>query len=214
MRVGTGVGVGMGVGDDPGGGAPWLPGGNALMPPEPPDEHAAHIVHKKRIRIPRRTAHPLQSRKAMQRISPCYSGLMPLISAKDRDALTTMAQAIKQDVDVTLYVHQSETSEAAKQLVTELGEIIPQVKTNVVDLEGNAAQAAAERVDRAPTIVMGGAAGKRVRFVGFPSGYEAASFVQSLFEAGGATEELPQQIVDKLGAVVRPVDMKVFVTPT
>lgn len=150
---------------------------------------------------------------------------MPLINTKDREALTGMAQAIKQDVDVTLYTQRTsplivpgvvpcETCEAAEQLVTELGEIIPQLKPTVLDLVEHQAQATLENVDRVPTIVMGGGAGKRVRFIGFPAGYEAASFVQSVFEAGGATEELPQEVVETLGTIAKPVDLKVFVTPT
>lgn len=150
---------------------------------------------------------------------------MPLISQKDRDALTGMAEAIKQEVDVTLYTQRTsplivpgvvpcETCEAAEQLVTELGEIIPKVRPNVLDLVENQARAAQENVDRVPTLVLGAGANKRVRFVGFPAGYEAATFVQSLFEAGGATEELPQDVIDELAVITKPVDLKVFVTPT
>jgi hypothetical protein len=150
---------------------------------------------------------------------------MPLISRKDRDALAKMAKAIKQDVDVTVYTQRTsplvvpgvvpcETCEAAEQLVSELGEILPNLKPAILDLVEHREQAAQERVDRVPTIVMGGAAAKRVRFIGFPSGYEAASFVQSVFEAGGATEELPTDVIDQLDVIEKPVEIKVFVTPT
>lgn len=150
---------------------------------------------------------------------------MPLLGQKDRDALTEMGKSLTQDVDLTLYTQRKsalvvpgvipcETCEAAEQLVTELGEIIPKVRTNVVDLVENREQAAQKNIDRVPTIVINGAASERVRFIGFPSGYEAAAFVQSIFEAGGATEEIPQDVQGKLATVTKPVDLKVFVTPT
>jgi alkyl hydroperoxide reductase subunit AhpF len=150
---------------------------------------------------------------------------MPLINQKDREALGKMAQAIKHDVDVTLYTQRTsplivpgvvpcETCESAEQLVSELGEILPGLKPAILDLVEHREQAAKEGVDRVPTIVMGGAAARRVRFVGFPSGYEAASFVQSVFEAGGATEELPGEVIEQLNVIEKRVDIKVFVTPT
>lgn len=150
---------------------------------------------------------------------------MPLLNQKDRDTLTEMGKSLAQDVDVTLYTQRTsplvvpgvipcETCEAAEQLVTELSELIPKVKPNVVDLVESGEQAAKAGVDRVPTFVMGGAAAGRVRFLGFPGGYEAASFVQSVFEAGGATVELPQEVHDKLAAIAKPVELKVFVTPT
>ncbi len=150
---------------------------------------------------------------------------MPLLGQKDRDALAQMGKSMTQEVDVTLYTQRTsplvvpgvipcETCEAAEQLVSELGELIPNIKPNVIDLVERRDDAAKANVDRVPTIIMGGGAAGRVRFIGFPAGYEAASFVQSIFEAGGATEELPQEVRQKLDTLTKPVELKVFVTPS
>lgn len=150
---------------------------------------------------------------------------MPLLGQKDRDALAQMGENLTQDVEVTLYTQRKsplvvpgvipcETCEAAEQLIGELGKLIPRIKPNVVDLVADGESATKAGVDRVPTFVISGAAGERVRFLGFPGGYEAASFVQSLFEAGGATEELPQEVREKVAGLQKPVNLKVFVTPT
>lgn len=150
---------------------------------------------------------------------------MPLIAQKDREALARIAQGLKSDVDVTLYTQRKsaltvpgvvpcETCEHTEQLVSELGEIMQNVRPSVVDLVANREQALKEDVDRVPTILLGGGAQRRVRYVGFPGGYEAASLVKSLMEAGGATDGIAQDLQTKLAGVTQPIDIKVFVTPT
>jgi alkyl hydroperoxide reductase subunit AhpF len=150
---------------------------------------------------------------------------MALIRDKDRDTLREMAKGLARDVDVTLYTQREsalivpgvipcETCESAEQLLTELAEIAPKLKVNIVDLVENREQAEREDVVRVPTIVVGGAAEKRVRFVGFPGGYEASTFIKSLFDAGGAPDGLPQDIQNRIAATEKAVDVKVFVTPT
>lgn len=150
---------------------------------------------------------------------------MPLIGQKDREALTRIAEDIENDVELTLYTQRKsalivpgvvtcETCEHTEQLVGEIGEIMPKVRTNVVDLVESRDQAIKDEVDRVPTILLGGGAQRRVRFVGFPGGYEAASFIKSIMEAGGAGGGIAQDLQTKLGGVRNPVDIKVFVTPT
>lgn len=150
---------------------------------------------------------------------------MALIRDKDRDKLREVAKGLTQDVDVTLYTQREsalivpgvipcETCEFAEQLLNELAEIVPRLKVNVQDLVEAREQAEREDVVRVPTIVIGGAAEKRARFVGFPGGYEASTFIKALFDAGGAPDGLPQEIQTKIAATEKPVDVKVFVTPT
>lgn len=136
-----------------------------------------------------------------------------------------MGKSLTKDVEVTLYTQRTsalvvpgvipcETCEAAEQLVTELAELIPNVKPKVLDLVDSRDEAEKTNVDRVPTFLVGGDAAGRVRFMGFPAGYEAASFMQAIFDAGGATEEMPKDVQDKLAGVSQPVALKVFVTPT
>jgi len=152
--------------------------------------------------------------------------MMALLRDKDRDALRDLANEMTRDVDVTLYtqresalavpgVVQCQTCDYAEQLLTELGEVIPRLKTRVVDLVEARDEAEAAGVVRVPTMLVGGAAENRVRFVGFPGGYEASTFIKCLIDAGGEPEADAKETGATLSAAVSgPVDIKVFVTPT
>src|SRR5438270_4635263 len=107
---------------------------------------------------------------------------MALIRDKDRDTLRDLGKDLTRDVDVTLYTQRSsalavpgviqcQTCESAEQLLTQLGEIIPRVKPEVLDLVEHQDEAERSGVARVPTMLIGGAAEKRVRFVGFPGAY-------------------------------------------
>lgn len=150
---------------------------------------------------------------------------MPLLRENDRNALRDLAKSLSKDVDVTLYTQRKSplivpgvvpcaTCESAEQLVNELAEIMPKVHPTILDLVENQERAAKDNVDRVPTIVLGGEAAQRVRFVGFPGGYEAASFIKVLLEAGGAPDSLRLDVRTKVAAIDKPFDIKVFVTPT
>lgn len=150
---------------------------------------------------------------------------MPLLQKNDRNTLSDLGKSVTKDVDVTLYTQRKSplvvpgvvpcaTCEYAEQLVNELAEVMPKVHVNILDLVEHREQAALAHVDRVPTMLLGGDAGQRVRFVGFPGGYEAATFVKALLEAGGAPDGLPEETRTKLGAMNNPIDIKVFVTPT
>jgi alkyl hydroperoxide reductase subunit AhpF len=150
---------------------------------------------------------------------------MALIRDKDRNTLRDLASGLTRDVDVTLYTQRTSalavpgviechTCESAEQLMTELSEIIPRVKMDVVDLVERREDAERIGVTRVPTMLIGGAAEKRVRFVGFPGGYEASTFIKSLLDAGSEPDSSAQQIAEAMSALDKPVDLKVFVTPT
>lgn len=52
---------------------------------------------------------------------------------------------------------------------------------------------------------------KGVYYYGPPAGYEINSFVHSLLDFGGASEELPQELIKKIEKIDKDVDIKVFV---
>lgn len=150
---------------------------------------------------------------------------MALIKEKDRAALAQLGEKLTRDVDVSLYTQRAsalvvpgvipcETCEVAEELLNELSEIIPKLRVSIVDLVENREEAERDGVNRVPTIVVGGAAERRVRFLGFPGGYEFASFMSALLEAGGAGEDVPDVLRTRLSALENPIDIKVFATPS
>jgi len=150
---------------------------------------------------------------------------MGLIRENDRKTLREMAEGMSKDVSLTLYTQRTsplivpgvvpcETCEAAEGLMSELSELMPRLNLTVLDLVANRAEAESVGVDRVPTLLFDGEGGGRVRFVGFPGGYEFPAFLKSVLEMGGAEQGLAPEARAQLSALTEPVDLKVFVTPT
>lgn len=71
-------------------------------------------------------------------------------------------------------------------------------------------------VDHAPATVVVGTQ-DRLRYYGVPSGHELTTLVEAVMLAGGAGPEgggLTRETREQLAGLDRPVDIKVFVTPT
>lgn len=82
------------------------------------------------------------------------------------------------------------------------------------DLKKDAEQVAAYDVEMVPSIVLLDGKGdyKRIKFNGIPAGHEINSLIPALMEVSGAESELPKEFVDRIEAIQKPIDIKVFVT--
>ncbi len=69
-------------------------------------------------------------------------------------------------------------------------------------------------IERAPSFLVLNSDGedKGMRFYGLPSGYEINSFLSAVIEQSGTEEELPEELTDRIRAITKPVNIKVFVT--
>ena len=77
-------------------------------------------------------------------------------------------------------------------------------------------KAAEYGIDRAPATVVAGTEDLGLRFLGVPAGHEIATLVDAVILAAGGDEGggLAPTSLDALTTLDRPVDIKVFVTPT
>lgn len=53
---------------------------------------------------------------------------------------------------------------------------------------------------------------KRIKFNGIPAGHEINSFIPAILEVSGAGAALPEDVVQRIDAIKKPVNIKVFVT--
>lgn len=51
-----------------------------------------------------------------------------------------------------------------------------------------------------------------VKFNGIPAGHEINSFIPAILEVSGVESELPQEFVDRIAKIDKPVNIKVFIT--
>ena len=69
-------------------------------------------------------------------------------------------------------------------------------------------------IDRAPAIAVVGDTDLGIRYYGVPAGYELGSLVDAVLLAGSGEHGLTAESLATLEGLDRPIDIKVFVTPT
>ncbi len=141
--------------------------------------------------------------------------MTPLLGDRDRDAIRELWQSLEQDVDLRLDLGPAATPVAllaaggreidtvtdARTLVEELCTLSDRIHLEVAEHEAPGTY---------PTLTIG----PGLRYVGLPWGYELATVVHGVLEAGRTTSSLARESVDRLATLGRPVAIDVFVTPT
>lgn len=105
------------------------------------------------------------------------------------------------------------------QLVSEVVELSELLELQVLDLEKDAEIAQQYHVDKAPGLVIAGKDGAEIsdfgiRFAGIPSGYEFSALIQSLILVSERDSGLQEETRQALNALIEPVHLLVFTTPT
>ena len=105
----------------------------------------------------------------------------------------------------------------ARQVVDEVARLSERVTVEEYNLVLDKDKVSEYGVDRAPAIVVAGTQDMGLRYYGVPSGYELMTLVDAvvLVGGGGADDDgLAPASLAAVAALDRPVDIKVFVTPT
>lgn len=103
------------------------------------------------------------------------------------------------------------TCDDARQLVDDLKDAAPDlINLEVIDVSVQEAD-----VREVPTLTLAfpGEA-PRIRWLGFPAGYEFATVVDAVERVSSGAHGLTAATVEALGALTEPVDVMVFATPT
>lgn len=103
------------------------------------------------------------------------------------------------------------TCDDARQLVDDLKDAAP----DLINLEVIDVSVQETDVREVPTLTLAfpGEA-PRIRWLGFPAGYEFATVVDAVERVSSGAHGLTAATVEALGALTEPVDVMVFATPT
>ncbi len=125
-------------------------------------------------------------------------------------------EPMKEDVNIALFVDKTgcESCDDAKGYMKEMSELSEKLSLSVYDIKGDKEKAAELGVEMTPSIVLLDKEYKNngVKFNGIPAGHEINSFISGVLNVSGAGEELPDEIVEKIKSIDKPVNIKVFVT--
>jgi len=143
---------------------------------------------------------------------------MPLLRVDEEQAVRELFARLERDVELVLVLGPEQTplagagdidfsAEALEVLeaVAGLGERVSLRVAELPELE----------VERFPAVcVLADGEDTRIRYYGLPWGYEVASIVGAVLEAGRAESSLAPETLERLAALEHDVALEVFVTPT
>ena len=147
---------------------------------------------------------------------------MALISEADRARLREDFAALKRPVRL-VFLTQSigcETCLQTRQIIDELPALSENISIEEVNFVLEKERARQLGIDRVPAIALlgqdeaGADRDSHIRFLGTPSGYEFISLIRAILLVGGGASMLSDASRLKLAAIDRPIDIRVFSTPT
>lgn len=115
-------------------------------------------------------------------------------------------------VNINLYTKNidCEYCRETEQLMKELAQTSDKIELNVLNAISDRDKIGRE-IDKTPMITVGS---ERIVFSGIPAGYEFAVLVEDIIEVSRSEPLLSPDSVEKIRKIDKPVDIKVFVTPT
>jgi glutaredoxin-like protein len=101
-----------------------------------------------------------------------------------------------------------------KQLLEELSALSDKLKLTVYDVDKEQEKVKEFQIDKVPAILVIGNQENGIRFFGIPSGYEFMSLLEAIVDVSRGETELNAKTKEALKKLKKPVDIKIFVTPT
>jgi glutaredoxin-like protein len=142
---------------------------------------------------------------------------MPLLEPEVRVQVKSQLGTLTQPVTLHVFTQELECQfcRESRQLALELAEIAPeQIKVEVHNFLLDQAAVQAYHIDKIPAIAVVGKEDHGIRFYGIPGGYEFTSLLLAIKMVGLDEPALSQTTRFKLGALTKPVHLKVYVTLT
>ncbi len=99
-------------------------------------------------------------------------------------------------------------------MLNELSATSPKLKLTVYDIKEHEKEAKFLGVEHVPALVLGGKKIYSIYYYGIPAGHEFAALLEDIVDASNNVTRLSADSKSKLKAITKPVEIKVFVTPT
>jgi glutaredoxin-like protein len=120
------------------------------------------------------------------------------------------------DVELIVFTQEFECQfcKEAREMVLELGELSPKIKTKVYDFVKNGDEDIKYNIKKIPAIAIVGKKDYGIRYYGVPAGYEFPALVDAIFDVSKGVTSLSDALKKKLAEIKKPVHIQVFVSPT
>lgn len=140
---------------------------------------------------------------------------MKMFDAELEKQLKDIFNDLAGDVTIALFTEgDCYSCEETRSYMQEVSELNEKIKFVEYDLKKDSGKATDYGVEMVPSIVLLDSKGeyKRIKFNGIPAGHEINSLIPALMEVSGAESEMPKELSDRIEAIQKPIDIKVFVT--
>jgi glutaredoxin-like protein len=123
---------------------------------------------------------------------------------------------LKREVKVLLFTREKGCAHCkdAEQLLKEISALSSNMKVDVLDIEQNRALADGLNVTLTPATVILSNNGAKLFYFGLPGGYQSKCLIEDIVDASEGTTDLNAKVREKIKKIDKPVDIKVFVTPS
>lgn len=142
---------------------------------------------------------------------------MPLLDAEVQKQVKPLLEALPQPVTLHVFTQELECQFCREnhQLAEELAQLAPQkIKAEIHDFLLDKEAVQKFKIDKIPALAVVGSQDFGVRFFGVPAGYEFTSLLSAIQLAAKGKADLSPASLQKLGAITKPIHLKVFVTLT
>lgn len=145
---------------------------------------------------------------------------MALISEENRKIIVKeFEEHLKNPVELKVFTDSKENCpycEPTVEIAKELSELDSRIKLKVYDRTSDAEEVEKEGISKFPTVIVtdGKSLGNRIRYSGIPSGYEFSSLFEDIKAVSSGNVEVPEKVKESIKAIQKPVEIKVYVTPT
>ncbi|MFA5536461.1 MAG: thioredoxin family protein [Bacillota bacterium] len=140
---------------------------------------------------------------------------MKMFTAELEDQLREVFQDLVDDVTIAYFGDgDCYTCSETESYMEEVEALNDKIHLKKYELKTDVAEAAKYNVTMAPSIVILDSKGeyRGIKFNGIPGGHEINSFIPALLEVSGAGNSLPKDVMDRIEAIDKPVNIKVFIT--
>jgi len=142
---------------------------------------------------------------------------MPILNEKIKQQVKETLQTMPAPIKI-VFIESDETCafcKETKELLTEVSHESNNIELVSYNLADNKKEAEDLKIDKAPGIaIMGKERDYGVRIYGIPSGYEFSSLLEIIKAVSNKEAGIDNEVPDKLKTINKPVNLKVFVSPS
>jgi glutaredoxin-like protein len=141
------------------------------------------------------------------------------IKAEVKKVLETLKEPVKlivftQESPIVMPAVECENCKDNRTLMEEISILSDKINLEVYDFLKDKDKVESFKIDKIPANIIQGEIDYGIRFYGMPAGYEFATLLETMKLVSNRDSGLSSEIKEKLKALNKPVDIKVFVTLT